>query len=328
MEKIYYYPSAPREGYKNPYSINYKEALKLNFILLDDVSKAKYTAVFSFLKYAFLADVFVLNWVEDVAFAKFHRFKFIIVYLSLLVIRIRKCRIVWMIHNIHPHKGVTEITQFIQSYLFKHSSIIITHSKAAANFARKKSNSDIYYVCHPFVKIYTQPYEIPDVFYDVLIWGDILPYKGVSEFLSLPFVSQLKVKIIGRCYDEILERKIRSHCNDNVEYENRRISFDELKSFISKSRYIVFPYIGDCVSSSGALIDTLTLGGCVVGPYKGAFIDLGEEGLCLTYKNEKELKDILQSNIRINQSDISNFIHENTWSNISNFIVEKLNKNN
>lgn len=49
MEKIYYNPSAPREGYKKPYSINYKEALKLKFYPLGRCAKGKiYGFVFIF----------------------------------------------------------------------------------------------------------------------------------------------------------------------------------------------------------------------------------------------------------------------------------------
>lgn len=324
MRKIYYYPSAPRGGYKNPYSSNYKEALKENFILLDDSSKAKYTAMFSFLKYSFLADVFVLNWVEDVAFAKLHRFKFLIVFGSLLIIRIRKKKIVWMLHNMHPHKGITPMTKFIQRYLFNNAYLIIAHSKAAAEFARQNSNRKVCYLCHPFVSIQTKPFEVPKQKIDILIWGEILPYKGVPEFLSLPFAKQFHVRIIGRCKDTVLDEKIKGFCSDNIKYENRKISFDELKALIDKTRYVLFPYIGDCVSSSGALIDTLTLGGCVVGPNVGAFKDLKEEGVCLTYQNEEELLYLLNSNVLIDKKVVADFIQKNSWKNLSCFLVKEI----
>lgn len=324
MKKIYYYPSAPRGGYKNPYSTNYKEALKANFKLLDDSSKAKYTAMFSFLKYAFLADVFVLNWVEDVAFAKLHRFKFLIVYFSLLIIRLRKKKIVWMLHNMHPHKGITPMTKFIQRYLFNNATLIIAHSKAAAEFARQNSKVKVCYLCHPFVDIETKPLEVSVPKSDILIWGEILPYKGVPEFLSLPFAKQFNVRIIGRCKDPILDEKIKALCSENISYENRKISFDELKALIGKTRYVLFPYVGDCVSSSGALIDTLTLGGCVVGPNVGAFKDLQEEGICLTYHNEEDLFKLLKSDISVDKALVSRFIKDNSWANLSRFLVENV----
>lgn len=324
MKKIYYYPSAPRSGYKNPYSTNYKEALKRNFTLLDDQPRAKITAMFSFLKYAFLGDVFVLNWVEDVAFAKLHRFKFLIVCLSLLIIRLRKKKIVWMLHNMHPHKGTTPMTEFIQRYLFKKADLIIAHSKAAADFARNNSSKNVYYLCHPFIAIDTKTFAIPEQKIEVLIWGEILPYKGIPEFLSLPFANQFCIRIIGRCKDGTLDNRIKSLCTDKVRYENRKISFDELKALILKTHFVLFPYIGDCVSSSGALIDTLTLGGCVVGPHIGAFKDLQEEGICLTYKNEEELFALLKSHKSIDQTVVEKFISNNSWSNLSRFIANKI----
>lgn len=324
MKKIYYYPSAPRGGYKNPYSTNYKNALKANFKLLDDYPKAKYTAMFSFLKYAFLADIFVLNWVEDVAFAKLHRFKFLIVYLSFLIIRLRKKKIVWMLHNMHPHKGITPMTNFIQCYLFHNADLVIAHSKAAAEFARQNSKVKVCYLCHPFVDITTTPIDVPNQKIDILIWGEILPYKGVPEFLSLPFIKQFDMRIIGRCKDALLDEKIKALCSPNIKYENRKISFDELKALIGKTRYVLFPYIGDCVSSSGALIDTLTLGGCVVGPNVGAFKDLQEEGVCLTYHNNEELFDLLKNDTVVDKARISRFIKDNSWANLSIFLEKNI----
>lgn len=47
--------------------------------------------------------------------------------------------------------------------------------------------------------------------------------------------------------------------NSNVVYENRRASFGEIAKQVCLSKYVLFPYVGNSISSSGALIDTLVL---------------------------------------------------------------------
>ena len=131
--------------------------------------------------------------------------------------------------------------------------------------------------------------------------------------------------IIGTCKDVALSTAIEENCNDLIMYENRRIGFSELKAAITKSRYVLFPYIGSSVSSSGALIDTICLGGVPVGPNKGAFKDLEREGVCLTYKNDDEMMDILLSEQSfINEFVRQDFIKNNSWQSFAQKINDKI----
>lgn len=327
MKKIYYYPSAPKEGYANPYSQNYKSALSSYFEILDSSKHPFHMQGLLLLKYSLVADVFILNWIESIIFLHWGRLQTLLAFLALKIMKIRKKQIVWMLHNIHPHQGKSPTAEKISEWLYKNSSIIISHSKDTAFFAAYKSKCKVQYVCHP-----TLGKKLPKVQsrkkakYDVFIWGSILPYKGIYEFISLPSIqsSNLSIYILGHCKDSTLAKSIKEKCNNHIVFENRRADYSEISDCCRTSKYVLFPYIGDCVSSSGALIDTIEFGGIPVGPNKGAFKDLKEHGIAITYDNYEELVPLLERSISIDDKKISNFIEENKWDVFSKTLYDSL----
>lgn len=319
MKSLYYFPSASRKGYSNPYSLHYKKTLEGFFKVLEKENRPAKMLSWNFIKNSFIADVFILNWLENIPFLRLWYIQYILVLLGLKIIRWRKKKIVWMFHNIHPHQGNNKYSRKIQDILFSQASLIISHSQEAAEYARQKADNKVIYKCHPVSAIPVKPFKGKVEPCDVLIWGAILPYKGVFEFVSNTYIqkSNLRVRIIGKCSDKVLCNKINSQCNEYITFENRHIDFDELAACIVQSRYVLFPYVGDCVSSSGALIDTIVLGGIPVGPHKGAFKDLKEEGVCITYQSKDELIEILNEQVELKQEYLNEFISKNSWNNFA-----------
>ena len=327
MKSLYYFPSASRTGYSNPYSIHYKKALGQYFNVIDKENKPAKMLSWIFFKNSFIADVFIVNWLESVPFLRLWYIQYIFVLIGLMVIRWRKKPVIWMFHNIHPHQGDNKYSRKIQNILFKQSKLIISHSQEAAEFARQKAGNKVIYKCHPVSTISVKPFKGEVEPCDVLIWGAILPYKGIYEFISEAKVqkSNLRIRIIGRCSDNELCKRIESQCNECITFENRRIDFDELAVCIANSRYVLFPYIGDCVSSSGALIDTIVLGGTPIGPHVGAFKDLEQEEVCLTYNQKGDLIELLKVHKTLNDDDVNRFISNNSWMNFVSEINNEIN---
>lgn len=324
--RLFFFPSCPRGGYVNPYCINYKKSFSKWFAVeeLDDpITIMKSLTLFH---YAFVSDVFVLNWIENARLWKFGLIQFALVILSLRVIKFRKKRIVWMLHNLNPHEGRTKYSDKIKNYLFKNSTLIVSHSVDAAAYARNRTKKRVEYICHPIClpnyKCLKENVEQSDV----LIWGSVLPYKGVAEFLEVAKNAGLNEKIIvlGKCSDPLLERRIQSYVASNVTFVNRFAEYSEIASFVKQARYVLFPYIGDCFSSSGALMDTIAMnGGIPVGPNRGAFKDLAHEGLCITYKSWDELIDIIR---KPNQKkDYQEFVDTNSWENFAKKMYSLIN---
>ena len=319
MQKIYFYPSCPREGYTNPYCINYKKALQEHYIVLDSENGVTKMKSATLLHYSLIADIFVLNWIENVASLRLGKIQFVFVLLSLFIIRIRKKKIVWMLHNINPHEGKTWFSDKICNYLFQNASLIISHSIEAANYANSRAKCHVEYICHPIVHHKASNNDFKDdsvEYFDVLIWGSILPYKGVAEFLENCYdkIGSFKVLIIGKCKDNNLIERIETYCSSKIIFENRFADFEELQKLVRNSKYVLFPYIGDSISSSGVLMDTIAMGGTPVGPNKGAFADLQEDHVCFCYNDYSELIEILKSNMYVDISQRDKFLASNSWS--------------
>lgn len=328
MKGVYLFPPINLKGSNsNPYIANFQSVLKARYSLLFPIKRKFEFSGLSLLLSSFKADYFIVNWIESVMLSNHKVLQYLFTILGFHILKYRRGKIIWMFHNIHPHEGENKYSKSIQNFLYRKSDLIISHSKEAADFVKTKSQTEILYKCHPITKInVTEKVEVS--FCDILIWGTILPYKGVLEFISKSFVrnSQWAIHIIGICKDKQLENDIKGLCNANIKYENRHIGFNELYYKIQNCKYVLFPYIGDCVSSSGALIDTIVLGGTPVGPNRGAFKDLSEEQLCLTYQNDEELSNVLNQNITINSEKRQKFINENSWDAFGKFLYEKLNR--
>lgn len=326
--RLYYFPPRKGSAYANPYSDNFREALSEKFEIVNFKSAEPIMSSLALLVNVFRADVYILNWLENVVSYRLGTLQFFLAKLSLWLVKLRRKKIVWMFHNITPHVGHSKNSIWLYKFLFKHSTLIISHSKEATEYARARAECKVLYVCHP---VHEVPFEIPGTdggaeSCDVLIWGLVFPYKGISEFLSQAVArkSKLRIRVLGACEDPELAQKIAELCNDKITFENRRAGFAEVEKSIKCSRYVLFPYVGRCVSSSGALIDTVVMGGSPVGPEVGAFKDLAEEGVCTTYRDYDELFKILDENVKIDSEAREQFVKNNTWRSLVRTIVENL----
>lgn len=331
MKKLSYYPAAGTNGYGNPYSVNYKSAMSAYYEVLEADNKApRYNMLGLYiLKRAFQADVYIYNWIENIGTFRLPMLQLLLTALAILVVKCRRKKIVWMFHNIHPHSGATFYSHTVSWLLFHTASLIVSHSKEAADYARKKTKKKVLFLCHP-----VKPFSDEELRYagkvedcDVLIWGSIIKYKGIEEFISLPEVqkSKLKIRIIGTGKDKELIKGIRQWCNNHICLDEKRASFGEIAAYCKTAKYVLFPYVGDCVSSSGALIDTIAMGGVPVGPNVGAFKDLSEEKVCITYNNYSDLLKILQSE-RVCDNNIANFFKKNSWRSFAEVINNEISR--
>jgi hypothetical protein len=90
---------------------------------------------------------------------------------------------------------------------------------------------------------------------------------------------------------------------------------DELINLVDESQFVLFTYSDSSVLSSGALMDTLTMGAGIIGPDTGAFSDLAEEGIIRVYKDFSDIKEIHSNpDLSVINSDAKlAFLKANTW---------------
>lgn len=325
-KKVYFYPSCPREGYINPYCINYKRALEDYFLLLDKENSVTKMKSATFLRYSFLSDIVILNWIENVANLRMGKLQYILTLVSFFVLKIRKVKILWMFHNINPHEGRDKYSDSICNYLYRHAALIVSHSLEATDYARKYAHCPVEYICHPVKNNSTSINRCKMKYNDIIIWGAISPYKGIPEFLEAckDRLINKSILIIGKCKDKRLLARIGALSSGNVTFDNRFADFNELAAIIRNSQYVLFPYIGDSISSSGVLMDTLAMGGNPIGPNKGAFRDLQEEGVCLCYNDYDELIDIINNDTILSVKQREDFVANNSWSHFAEKLKELL----
>ena len=329
--KIYVAPSANRKnGLPNRYFRILKEELSRYFDVLEADGRPCLMQGLALLRNSIKADICLLSFVETVPFHKLGFIQYLMAMLSLRVLRLRGRGIVFIFHNPRPHQGENWMTRRLILRQLVFSDAVISHSKECAALARErllslgKDPSVVHYICHP---LYDSG-EVKNVRKndEVLIWGNILPYKGVLEFVSSKAVRDagLKVRIVGQCEDPVLDSGIRDTIAipsaTGFSYENRAPGFEELSELIPSSRWVVFPYIPGSVSGSGVLMDTVSMGGNPVGPAVGAFLDLNEEGMCAVYRSEEEMVRILKSDRRVPDAERVAFMRRNSWHSYAGFI--------
>ncbi|MFR9627783.1 MAG: hypothetical protein SNJ31_08595 [Rikenellaceae bacterium] len=214
----------------------------------------------------------------------------------------------------------------------KWSDLIITLSKKGYDvLSNSNTTAKLLLFHHPINSdLLSLEMKQPQNKYDILIWGSVIRYKGIAEFLEFLHSSKnenrYKILIVGKCSDLDYKAEVENLCNSNIEFRDIFTSFEEVKGYISNSRYVLFPYIGNSVSSSGALIDSITMNGSCIGPSVGAFKDLAEENLCLTYDKYEDIIDILEKEIIIKRTDIDRFTRDNTWDQFAKSLKVELEK--
>ncbi|TDX01771.1 glycosyltransferase [Dinghuibacter silviterrae] len=156
---------------------------------------------------------------------------------------------------------------------------------------------------------------------DLLIWGSLLPYKGVLEFLRFadqdPYLRTLRIHIQGKCapgYREALEPYVKG----NIKLVDDYIAEDALEGLFRQTKCILFTYRKTSVLSSGVLIDSLRAGKRILGPDCGAFRDLATYDFVSLYKELKDLPELFRRyeyDYQLNQDSVRAFVTDHSWDN-------------
>ena len=269
-------------------------------------------------------DVYVFNWFESIPDFKYGPLQAFVAALLLLWLRMRKKKIVWMLHNKRPHaQGRDWQKRFLARLIARLSNLIVTHSEEGVRLVEREFPQALgktHFLHHP-TKCRLRPAEAtpPTKEYDLLIWGTIARYKGVFQFVEYlreHSLGHLRVCIVGGASDAVyadLEQRIAP----NVTLIRKRPSFEELADYVARSEFVLCPYNPESVLSSGMLMDSLSFGVKVIGPDTGSFRDYAGCPLLrvYTFRSFGDIPGIVarHSADRANLEDYRAFLEENDW---------------
>lgn len=334
--KAYIYPNSKWKGIENPYLMNFVNSFegKIDFLNYKIKSKGGLIDIFN---YIFIVDVIIFNWIEDVSSKKGGKMQWeIFKKLIYPILRTRKVKIIWVMHNNISHYETHKLTKHrIFDTFLKISDIILTHAEDGIEIIREKlgnQNSKDVYFPHPFNKRNRFVSQRKDI--DILIWGSVSPYKGIHLFLDqvskYEYLQSLNIRICGKVMDKSYEKILYNKLPNNVFFENRFVSDNEIDLYLSKSKITLFIYASESVLSSGALCDSLGYGNVIIGPSKGAFKDLNKHKLVLLFKDVEEIpgkcKLVLENfdNTEFSSDPENDFIKNHSWNNFSDFFIKYL----
>jgi len=332
MFRIYLYPKydTSTTSTPNPYMANFEESLAKEHIIVNKSFNNK--GVLDFFKYIFTSDLFAFSWIENLSSRKHGKLQIIVFQIFLFIAKLSGKRIVWVLHNKYTHGVVkNRWTDFMFRVMMRNSHFILTHSNGGVDFV--KENFPIYlskvrYIVHPVKRVFLNNNHEEEK-YDFLIWGVILPYKGILQFLKYVNDSgemrSLRILIVGKCPDYEYKAKINEYLSENIIHLDRYYEVEQIAGFARQSKFILFTYNRESILSSGSLMDSIGMGSVIIGPDTGAFKDLSAYGFVKTFNNYSEIIDIYKSFGKSKdslKSEIDSFCNENSWDHFG----EKLKK--
>lgn len=303
-------------------------------------SKVVYEFSFlNFLKYCESNSILHIHW-PDVFLATSGKNKFWIKLLFLKVVffvcRVRGTKIVWTAHNIKRagQRNFRRLDRYFWEWFVCKIDAVIYMTETSRTSSEKifpvlkKIPSSIiphghYKPVIESIKVYNKNFN--DNIPRILFFGSITKYKNVNKlleaFLELP-VGTAKLAIKGKMSkvspdNILLDRISKLHESEleNVDFEDRFLTEQELLEAINSSDLIVFPYSD--VLNSGAAIYALSAGKPILASQNSLFRELQTlVGADFVMLIENELNDVVIENSLANSiklkatnrsPDLSNF---------------------
>jgi beta-1,4-mannosyltransferase len=331
----YIYPYSSRgSGMTNPYIGYFINSLedRIKFVNKEHPSNS---GIFDLLKYLHQIDILFLNWPEEILEKKGGLLQSLLFMLIIPYLKLKKVKIFFTFHNKESHiKNKIRLKNCLRNFTARRSDYILTHAQEGVEIVKKLAypgHPKILFLHHPVLSA-IKGINSTEKVYDILIWGMVIPYKGIDQFLNFirhEKLDHLKILVAGKIAGKEYRDKILSFQSDQIEIRDKFLSDDELEVFISKSRAVLFTYLEYSILSSGALMDTLRYAPLVIGPDFGAFKDLHDEGLILTYKDLPHLKILLENHLQDHPDTekINQFISANSWKGFGIALFDFINSN-
>lgn len=286
------------------------------------INKSDFTSlgIFTLLKYVFVADAFIFNWLESLQEKRFGKLQSVFLPFLMLLLRLFGKKIIVIFHNKHAHNGNSFFSKINIFFSVVLASKVVIHAKEGKayltdKFGRIMNPNKLEFIYHPVYSSQLISFEKKEVKYDYIIWGAISPYKGIFEFLEFvknnPDYNNKRILICGKVSSKDFYNKLLEFELENVKIIDAFITEEKLREYFAISSVTLFVYSSESVLSSGALIKSLNYNKPIIGPRKGTFKDLEELQLLDCFDTYEDIFDF-SSNYK--EVEIKKFLSRNTWA--------------
>ena len=202
MKKIYLYPLTARteNAVINPYIGNLRDALGKNYNVLN-AHKPSTTGIFDILRYIRKVDVVYFNWSEELPSLHRGRAQGIFLLILLQYLKLSRVMIIWTLHNKKSHFDQhSRLKTRLYAQMLKKSDLIITHASEGLDIIPEGKRASFQH--HPVsIPIATNNHHQKSQF-DIIIWGTVSPYKGISAFLNFleerDLIRKYRIQLAGK----------------------------------------------------------------------------------------------------------------------------------
>lgn len=333
----YVFPNSikvPQE-HSNPYVQNLIDSLSVPFNVINANAPTS-MGIIDILKNIRKINWLFLNWIENIPERKGGFIQFLLFYFLLVTNKLLRVKIVYVLHNKVSHsKKYFFFKKLIFKSILKHSSYIITHSSEGVSFASEEygiSPEKIFFIHHPIEKgkkFLEENVSKQSKVYDILIWGTMVEYKGIYEFVAnlnnFKHAEKIKILIAGKFINQEYFEKVKKICGENITIQNSFLSEKILHKHMTESRIILFTYSPGSILSSGALMDSLFSPSYIIGPNNGSFTDFEELSLISTFNNFDDLESLI---FKVSEQDMEKLMHsrklfvkKNSWDHFAQSFI-------
>jgi beta-1,4-mannosyltransferase len=247
-------------------------------------------------------DAVHLHWLEILAFDARRRGAPLLdalraarLWLTLLVLRAARVRVVWTVHNLRPHElARPRLYALLRRTAARVADDVVVHSRHAAELVRRefRPRGEVHVAAHgSYLRWYAAPtacrrelrerYGLPEDGFVFLVFGQIRPYKRVAAAIeTFRTIEDPSVRLLvagsPRTDHERRELERTAARDPRVGLELRWIPDEEVASLHRVSDAVVLNYGEDF--SSGALMLAWSLGVPVVAPAGGAVDEIAAHG--------------------------------------------------
>jgi beta-1,4-mannosyltransferase len=296
---VYVYPWSTRAaaGAVNPYLGDFIRSLEPHCTVVNRERRTS-RGLFGVVPYLRQLDVLVLHWIENVPDRRGAAAQVALLHALLRSKRRLGVRVVYVLHNKVSHDpDRTAAKARVQRAMLERADLVLTLAGEGVRYATALCPSvagRIHYLPHPMhAEPFTpgmQPFDQRP--YDLLIWGRLAAYKGLTDFVEFLNANALqdryRIKVAGSFTDRRASTTLAAAA-PYLDIDDRVIPDAALRDLMAQSRIVLFPYRPDTVLGSSALMASLASDACIIGPHAGAFRDCADLGLISVFDRLADL---------------------------------------